>query len=157
MRQRIVRNEDFYKYYSYHIPECLAIQHDLLRERDLWNFDELDFIKELHRMRQRIVRNEDFYKYYSYRIPVEQTLIRQLSETITDLADELVSMCGINYLLSFTDIQRILDHDLTLELLYALSEYGDLNEKIHVKPQLIQQKMSIFLIRHGYNCYKMRS
>ncbi|CAF1207223.1 unnamed protein product [Rotaria sp. Silwood1] len=56
--------------------KCLAIQHDLLRERDLWNFDELDFIKELHRMRQRIVRNEDFYKYYSYRIPVEQTYLK---------------------------------------------------------------------------------
>ncbi|CAF3859588.1 unnamed protein product [Rotaria sp. Silwood1] len=66
-------------------------------------------------------------------------------------------MCGINYLLSFTDIQRILNHGLTLELPYALSEYGDLNEKIHVKPQLIQQKLSIFLIRRSYDCYKMRS
>ncbi|CAF1361473.1 unnamed protein product, partial [Rotaria sp. Silwood1] len=125
---------------------CLAIQHDLLRECDLWNFDELDNIKKITSDASTNRLLDQAFK-----------LIRQLSETITDLADELVSMCGINYLLSFTDIQRILDHDLTLELLYALSEYGDLNEKIHVKPQLIQQKMSIFLIRHGYNCYKMRS
>ncbi|CAF2361688.1 unnamed protein product [Rotaria sp. Silwood2] len=66
-------------------------------------------------------------------------------------------MCGIKCLLSLTGIPYILDHGLTLELPYELSECADQNEKNHVKPQLIQQKLPILIIRHGYDCYGMRS
>ncbi|CAF2749818.1 unnamed protein product [Rotaria sp. Silwood2] len=84
-------------------------------------------------------------------------LIKQLPETVTDLADELLSMCGIKCFLCLIDVQHIMDHGLTLELPYVLSECGDPNETIHVKPQQIKQKLSLLIIRHGYDCYKMRS
>ncbi|CAF2749830.1 unnamed protein product [Rotaria sp. Silwood2] len=60
-------------------------------------------------------------------------LIKQLPETVTDLVDELVSMCGIKCFLCLTDVQHIIDNGLTLELPSALSECGDPNETIHVK------------------------
>ncbi|CAF4901450.1 unnamed protein product, partial [Rotaria sp. Silwood1] len=67
--------------FSYLYEEWLAIEHDLLRERGLWGFDEpdplakykLDFIEGPCRMRKRMVLNEDFYKHYPHRIPIEQT------------------------------------------------------------------------------------
>ncbi|CAF3844508.1 unnamed protein product [Rotaria magnacalcarata] len=65
--------------FNYLYEEWLAIEHDLLRERGLWGFDEpdplakykLDFIEGPCRMRKRMVLNEDFYKHYPYRIPIE--------------------------------------------------------------------------------------
>ena len=62
--------------------EWSAIEHDLLRERGLWGFEEpdvlakykLDFIEGPCRMRKRMVLNEDFYKHYPYRIPIDQTV-----------------------------------------------------------------------------------
>ncbi|CAF1285467.1 unnamed protein product [Rotaria sordida] len=50
-----------------------------------------------------------------------------------------------------------MDHTLILELPYALSECGDENEKVNVKSQLFEQLPGILIIRHGYDCYKMRS
>ncbi len=66
--------------------EWLAIEHDLLRERGLWGFDEpdplakykLDFIEGPCRMRKRMVLNEDFYQHYPYRAAIEQTVKRIL-------------------------------------------------------------------------------
>ncbi|CAF0853247.1 unnamed protein product [Didymodactylos carnosus] len=83
-------------------------------------------------------------------------IIKQLPTTITDLVDELASMCRIIYLLSLTNLERVVEHGVTLELPYALSECGEANEKIHVKPERIQPSSSIVIIRHGYDCYKMR-
>lgn len=59
--------------------EWITIEHDLLRERGLWGFEEadllakykLDFIEGPCRMRKRMVLNEDFYKHYPYRANVE--------------------------------------------------------------------------------------
>jgi len=59
--------------------EWIAIEHDLLRERGLWGFEQpdalakykLDFIEGPCRMRKRMVLNDDFYKHYPYRLPVE--------------------------------------------------------------------------------------
>ncbi|CAF4552427.1 unnamed protein product, partial [Didymodactylos carnosus] len=62
-------------------------------------------------------------------------IIKQLPTTITDLVDELASMCRIIYLLSLTNLERVVEHGVTLELPYALSECGEANEKIHVKPE----------------------
>ena len=65
--------------------EWSAIEHDLLRERGLWGFDEadplakykLDFIEGPCRMRKRMVLNDDFYQHYPYRIPIEHTVKRK--------------------------------------------------------------------------------
>lgn len=73
------------------------------------------------------------------------------------LADELMSLCGIQYLLPVIYAQHFLDHDVTLEIPYALCECGGENEIIHVRAQLINKLPPTFIIRHGYDCYKMRS
>jgi hypothetical protein len=62
--------------------EWLAIEHDLIRERGLWGFEQpdplakykLDFIEGPCRMRKRMVLNEDFYTHYPYRVMVENTV-----------------------------------------------------------------------------------
>lgn len=66
--------------------EWIAIEHDLLRERGLWGFEQpdplakykLDFIEGPCRMRKRLVLNEDFYKHYPYRLPIENTVDQRL-------------------------------------------------------------------------------
>lgn len=75
----------------------------------------------------------------------------------TKLAYELMSLCGIQYLLPGKDVEYFLDYDLTLELPYALSECGSQNEVIHVKAEIINQSPPTLIIRHGYDCYRMRS
>jgi hypothetical protein len=84
-------------------------------------------------------------------------ITRQFTEIKTELADELMSLCGIQCRLSLTAIQNFPDNRLTLELPYALSECGGENEQIHVTSRLVKQIPPMFFIRHGYDCYKMRS
>lgn len=84
-------------------------------------------------------------------------LTKQVPQTVTNLAKEIISLCGIIYLISPQNKDRILNDGLTIELPYALSECGDPNEKIHVKPQSVVQEFPLFMIRHGYDCYKMRT
>jgi len=70
--------------FNYLSEEWSAIEHDLLRERGLWGFDEpdplakykLDFIEGPCRMRKRMVLNEDFYQHYPHRVAIEQTVKR---------------------------------------------------------------------------------
>ncbi|CAF4346364.1 unnamed protein product [Rotaria sp. Silwood2] len=80
----------------------------------------------------------------------------QLIENLTDLSDELMSLCGIQNLLCLKDAQHFLDHGLTLTLPYSLSECGGENEEIHTRPQLGKQPFPTLIVRHGYDCYKMR-
>lgn len=66
--------------------EWRTIEHDLLRERGLWGFEDadplakykLDFIEGPCRMRKRMVLNEDFYKHYPYRANIESIVNRFL-------------------------------------------------------------------------------
>ncbi len=68
--------------FNYLHEEWFAIEHDLLRERGLWGFEEpdslakykLDCIEGPCRMRKRMVLNEDFYQHYLYRFSIEQTV-----------------------------------------------------------------------------------
>jgi len=71
--------------------------------------------------------------------------------------EELMSLCGIQLLVCQTNVQGYLDHDMTLELPYALSECGGENEKNHIRPELVDQSPPTLVLRHGYDCYKMRS
>ncbi|CAF0725564.1 unnamed protein product [Didymodactylos carnosus] len=78
-------------------------------------------------------------------------------EIRTELANELMSLCGIQCLICRSDRQNFLDHEFTLELPYALSECGGENEQIHTKPRPVEKIPNMLIIRHGYDCYKMRS
>ncbi|CAF4114612.1 unnamed protein product, partial [Adineta steineri] len=77
--RRLTQNSE--QKFNYLCEEWFSIEHDLLRERGLWGFDEpdplakykLDFIEGPCRMRKRMVLNEDFYTHYPHRIAVEQT------------------------------------------------------------------------------------
>lgn len=71
--------------------------------------------------------------------------------------EELMSLCGIQLIVCQANPQCYLDHGMTLELPYALSECGGENENIHIRPELIDQSLHTFVLRHGYDCYKMRS
>ena len=68
--------------FNYLNEEWMIIEHDLLRERGLWGFDDadplakykLDFIEGPCRMRKRMVLNEDFYTHYPYRVAIENSV-----------------------------------------------------------------------------------
>ncbi|CAF1440337.1 unnamed protein product [Rotaria sordida] len=84
-------------------------------------------------------------------------LTGQFTEIKSDLANELTSLCGIQCLMSLKANGNFPDNGLTLELPYALSECGDENKRIHITSRLVKQREAMFVIRHGYDCYKMRS
>jgi hypothetical protein len=84
-------------------------------------------------------------------------ITRQFTEIKTELTDELMSLCGMQCRLCLTTKQNFPDNGLTIELPYALSECGGENEQIHITSQQVKQIGPIVFIRHGYDCYKMRS
>jgi hypothetical protein len=84
-------------------------------------------------------------------------LTGQFTEIKLELADELMSLCGTQCLMSLAATQNFPDHGLTIELPYALSECGGENEQIHITSRLVKQIPPMYVIRHGYDCYKMRS
>ncbi|CAF1587811.1 unnamed protein product, partial [Adineta ricciae] len=83
-------------------------------------------------------------------------ILLEFPEIAHELTNELLSLCGIRCLVCFSDDNSSSDLDLTLDLPYALSECGDDNQLIHITSKSVKQLPSMLVIRHGYDCYKMR-
>lgn len=113
--------------FNYLYEEWLAIEHDLLRERGLWGFDEpdplakykLDFIEGPCRMRRRMVLNEDFYEHYPHRIP-QENIVKTLSllQTFDNIYSDLNSRNENLILLYHLIRNNILIVNLILSIVY---------------------------------------
>ncbi|CAF1024599.1 unnamed protein product [Didymodactylos carnosus] len=74
--------------------------------------------------------------------------------------DELISLCGVRLLVctQMTSIEEMMDNGITVVLPYERSQCGEQDEKIIVKPLIMERTESscLLVLRHGYDCYKTR-